>query len=197
MTNSSLTTQQKILFIHGFGSCGTGTKAETLRKHFGHEHFISPDLPVEPSHCLTILHNLITQHQPIATISSSLGSYYANWFNRHQNLPAIVINPAVEAAKTLKPHIGHHQHWCTNEPFELTLDHIKQLENIQRPQIQQKEKYLVLLQQGDEILDYKQAVRFYKGKEIIIEKKGNHRFENLSQYLTIIDQFITSIIKPI
>ena len=178
-----------LLFIHGFGSCGTGNKAETLRDHYG-SALISPDLPVEPDTCIEILESLISKHHPVATISSSLGSFYATWLNRKHSLPSILINPAVDAAKILKPHVGKHPHWCSGEILELTEEHIQQLELLKRQKIDETEKYLVLLQDQDEILDYRDAVRFYRGQQVIVEQGGNHRFENLQEYMTIIKLFI-------
>jgi len=181
----------KILFIHGFASCGKGNKAEILRKHFGSDRLISPDLPVEPAAAIRLLKQIIAKQQPVATISSSLGSFYATSLNQHQIIPAIVINPAVNAHKTLAPHIGLHKHWCSGETFALTRRHIKQLEAINRGAAAEKDTYLVLLKQQDEVLDYRQAAEFYQGNQVIIEAGGNHRFENLDKYLTIIDQFIS------
>ena len=37
-----------ILFIHGFGSCGWGEKSLRLRRHFGVERLLAPDLPFHP-----------------------------------------------------------------------------------------------------------------------------------------------------
>lgn len=179
-----------ILFIHGFGSCGTGTKAQTLREHFGHQQLIAPDLPVDPGESLAVLQQLIEQFDPVASISSSLGSYYATWLNQHQPLPSVLINPAVKAPEILAEHVGKHQHWCTGETFELTKDHIYQLEKLRRDRLDETENYLVLLQSADETLDYRDAARYYQGQQVIIEPGGNHRFENLHEYLTIIDRFI-------
>ena len=190
MANLSRQATGKILFIHGFGSCGTGNKAETLRQHFGKDRLVTPDLPVSPSHCIDILQKLIMEHQILATVSSSLGSFYATWLNRQFKLPAVLINPAVNPANTLRPHVGTHKHWCSGETFELTHDHIDQLDRLARNRIDNDEQYLVLLQEQDEVLDYRDAVRFYQGQQIIIEAGGNHRFENLDEYLTMIDHFI-------
>ena len=54
---------------------------------------------------------------------------------------------------------------------------------------EEKENYLVLLQDKDEVLDYRQAVEYYQGQQVIIEAGGNHRFENLNDYLKTIDEF--------
>lgn len=187
--------QKPILFIHGFGSCGSGTKAEVLRNHFGENRLIAPDLPVDPTDCIEIIEGLISKHQPAVTISSSLGSFYATWLNQQFDLPAVLINPAVDAPTLLKPHIGKHTHWCTGEVFELTEHHIEQLSGFKRSHLGDKEKYLVLLQDKDEILDYRDAVRFYQGQQVVVEKGGNHRFENLQNYLQMIELFIKNNIN--
>jgi len=183
------TVNGKILFIHGFGSCGTGNKAQALKQHFGEQQLITPDLPVSPSQSIQQLQQLIHRHQPVATISSSLGSYYATWLNKEYQLPAVLINPAVNAANLLLRHKGTHTHWCTGETFELTQQHIEELRQLYRPSISHDENYLVLLQDKDEVLDYRQAVEYYKGQQVIIEAGGNHRFENLNDYLTTIEDF--------
>lgn len=178
-----------ILFIHGFGSCGSGNKAQVLKQHFGEQRLITPDLPVSPSQSIQQLQQLIETHQPVATISSSLGSYYATWLNKQHRLPSVLINPVVNAADVLLPHTGTHTHWCTGKKFELTQLHIEELRQLYRRSISHDEKYLVLLQDKDEVLDYRKAVEYYQGQQIIIEAGGNHRFENLNDYLTTIDEF--------
>ncbi|MBT8440298.1 MAG: hypothetical protein KJO91_11265 [Gammaproteobacteria bacterium] len=179
----------KILFIHGFGSCGKGNKVQALKRHFGERRLITPDLPVSPSQSIQQLQQLIERYQPDATISSSLGSYYATWLNKQYQFPAVLINPAVNAANLLLSYTGTHTHWCTAETFELTRLHIEELRQLYRPSISHDENYLVLLQDKDEVLDYRQAVEYYQGQQVIIEAGGNHRFENLNNYLTTIEAF--------
>ena len=179
----------KILFIHGFGSCGTGNKAQALKQHFGEQQLLTPDLPVSPSQSIRQLQQLIETQQPVATISSSLGSYFATWLNKQYQLPSVLINPAINAANILHAYTGKHTHWCSGEEFELTQQHIEELRQLYRPSISPQEHYLVLLQDADEVLDYRQAVEYYQGQQVIIEAGGNHRFENLNDYLTTIEEF--------
>ena len=40
-------------------------------------------------------------------------------------------------------------------------------------------RYLVLLQTGDETLNYKYAEKYFNGANIVIDEGGNHSFENL------------------
>ncbi|MGD2117832.1 MAG: YqiA/YcfP family alpha/beta fold hydrolase [Chromatiales bacterium] len=185
-----LSADARILFIHGFASCGNGVKASLLRQHFGAQRLIAPDLPVNPADSLQILQNIIATESPVLTISSSLGSYYATWLNRETPIPAVLINPAVDAAAVLQPHVGEHSHWCSGERIELTEAHIQQLRAIKREQLDEQERYLVLLQQGDEVLDYRDAETFYRGQTIISQPGGNHRFEHLESCLPAIDDFL-------
>ncbi len=52
-----------------------------------------------------------------------------------------------------------------------------------------KAPVLVLLQKGDEVLDYKKAEFLYENYELIIQEDGNHRFENLDEYIYLVDSF--------
>jgi len=38
----------KVMFIHGFASCGVGNKSTVLRQWFGTDQVLSPDLPADP-----------------------------------------------------------------------------------------------------------------------------------------------------
>ena len=51
------------------------------------------------------------------------------------------------------------------------------------------ERFLVLLQTDDEVLDYRLAQSRYRHHDVIVEQGGNHRFENLSDYLQQIGSF--------
>ena len=61
-----------------------------------------------------------------------------------------------------------------------------------REQAALDQRYLVLLQTGDEVLDYQLAAKRYQQHEVITERDGNHRFENLVEYLSVIDDFLMS-----
>jgi len=50
-----------ILYIHGFGSCGSSHKAQLVADYFGREQVLTPDLPLEPSAAVAILDALIVE----------------------------------------------------------------------------------------------------------------------------------------
>jgi hypothetical protein len=51
------------------------------------------------------------------------------------------------------------------------------------------EHFLLLLEKGDEVLDYRQALAFYRGAKAIVLEGGNHSFTRFDDYLETIIQF--------
>ncbi len=181
-----------ILFIHGFASCGLGGKAHSLIAHFGHDLVLTPDLAPDPEIAVQQLEALRRQHPVDLLVGSSLGGHYATWLNRTRPTPTVLVNPAVDPARLLAPYVGPHSRWCDGAPFELTHAHIAMLAAQHRPVLDPAERYLVLLQAGDEVLDHRRAAAYYHAHQVVIEPGGNHRFENLADYLPLIAAFRTA-----
>lgn len=178
-----------ILYIHGFGSCGLGQKSRLLIEHYGADRVLAPDLPFSPAEAARFLDELVAEQPVELLVGSSLGGYFATWLNRERTIPAVLVNPAVRPWHLIAAYRGDHRRWCDGEPFEVTPDHAGQLEGLYRPELRPDERYLVLLQTGDEVLDYRAAADYYRDHQLRIEPGGNHRFENLADHLAAIDQF--------
>ena len=179
-----------ILFIHGFASCGLGQKSRLLIEHFGRDRVLTPDLPFSPAEAIAFLDRLLDEQPVELLVGSSLGGYYATRLNQQRSIPSVLINPAVRPWELLVDHLGPQQRWCDGQTFEFTAAHARQLETLYRPRLRDDERYLVLLQSADEVLDYRAAASYYGGHEVVIENGGNHRFENLADYLSVIDHFL-------
>ena len=89
-----------------------------------------------------------------------------------------MINPAVWAYKIFKNDMGENKNLNTNESYIIDEEWVASLKEIfvEKPN---SENYLVLLQTGDETLNYKFSAEYYDGSKIIIDEGGNHSFENL------------------
>lgn len=174
-----------ILYIHGFGSCGHSKKTCMLKGYFCQDFMISPDIPVEPDVAVAYLEEMVAKHRPHLLIGSSLGAYYATYLAERHGLDAILLNPSIRPFETLAESVGTNTYWCSEQPFEWKAEYLEQLKAYRTTP--EKCAYLVLLQSGDEVLDYREALAFYDGQEIIVEEGGNHRFENLEEYLPLID----------
>jgi hypothetical protein len=179
-----------ILFIHGFGSCGWGEKSLALRRHFGVGRVLAPDLAFHPQAAVDQLDRLLARHEVAALVGSSLGGFFATWLNRTARLPTVLINPVVHPHRLLARHLGHHKRWCDDMPFFVGEDNLDALERLDRPSLGAAERYLVLLQQGDEVLDYRQAAAYYRDKTLHLIPGGNHRFVDFQRYLPLIEEWI-------
>lgn len=182
-----------LLFIHGFGSSGHGTKAEQLRNWCREQgiSFAAPSLPDIPALAMDTLEELLPVllcHQPVTLIGSSLGGFYATWLAQRFNLPYILINPAVEPYVTLHRAVGKAVHFHDQTAYEWTAEHT---ESLRAYQVQQPatERCLLMLQTGDELLDYHQALDTYPGAELILEEGGNHGFEGFKRHLAYLQQW--------
>jgi len=171
-----------ILFIHGFASCGIGRKSTLLKAYFGEHRVLAPDLPADPGEAVACLESLLQEHDVRLLVGSSLGAYFATWLNRERCLPAVLINPAIAPFVLLGDYLGTHT-GCNNRSVEVSTGTLASLRRLYRPELRAEEPYLVLLQSGDELLDYRHAAAYYADKDVIIEPGGSHRFEDLQQHL--------------
>lgn len=179
-----------ILFVHGFGSCGWGTKSLLLRRHFGVAGLLAPDLPPHPWRAIEHLHDLIRRYPVRALVGSSLGGLYATAINTGWHVPAVLINPVVHPHRLLAAHAGWQRRWCDERPFLVDDGYIDALRGLDRERLTTDEAYLVLLQRGDEVLDYRDAAAFYRDKDVIELAGGSHRFDDLQSQLPRIDGWL-------
>lgn len=98
-----------------------------------------------------------------------------------------MLNPSTVPYRTLQPYVGTQKRFCDNKPFLFRQSYLDDLYTLQMRAVEGK--YLVLLQSEDEVLDYTKAQTFYNKHRVIVEYGGNHRFENIGDYLCMIDQF--------
>ncbi|NPA03726.1 MAG: hypothetical protein GXO61_02585 [Epsilonproteobacteria bacterium] len=175
-----------ILYIHGFKSCGEGNKSQALRKFFS--DLLSPNLPFSPAQAIKELEKIIQTNSIDLLIGSSLGGYYATYLAQKFNIKAVLINPSTRPYHTLKPYIGIQSRFCDGVKFEWKERYLEELLRFDTTNLK-RNLFLVLLQTGDEVLDYKIALRKYKNQRRIVEYGGNHRFENIEDYLCLIKNF--------
>ncbi len=181
-----------ILYLHGFASCGDSTKSRLLKEYFGEDYVLSPDLPVSPTEAISFIKKLLIEKEIDLIIGSSLGGFYASYFAELLGIKVVLINPSTEPFITLSSFVGTNHYWCSGEAFEFTRDDLKALFEFAVPAPTRPQNYLLLLQKGDELLDYKKAEAKYAGAQVVVQEGGNHRFENLEMYLKQIKMFENS-----
>lgn len=199
--------QKNILYIHGFNSSPLSIKAEQTRRYF-HENFpevnfVCPQLAVSPKEAILQLECIIesstknesSKHDIWFLIGSSLGGYFSSYLTNKYHLRAVLINPAIKPFALLEDYIGEQRNPYTNIVYQVTEQHMIDLKTIEQsaPKFddEQKNNYLVMVQTGDEVLDYQQAVEKYQHCRLIVEQGGDHSFVDFDEKLPIIADFFS------
>ena len=183
-----------ILYLHGFRGGPASHKARRLQarmmeKGLG-KYFAYPQLPVSPRQAATLCEELIAASDgPVTLIGSSLGGYYATYLAERHKLPAVLVNPAVVAHLSLQEFVGTQTNLFSGESFEFTLEHIDELRALDVPRVSNPRRFWLLVETGDELLDYRQAVTRYAGARQTVLAGGDHSFTRWSDYLDDIIQF--------
>ena len=105
-------------------------------------------------------------------------------------MKAVLVNPAVAPCDYLpREIIGRQRNYYTQEEYEFTLEHVAYLRTLEVKQISDPARYLLLVQTGDQTLDYRLAVKLYAGCRQVVQEGGSHSFENFADMLPLIGQF--------
>lgn len=184
-----------IIYIHGFGGSGEGSKATMLRQLFHSDGFIAPSLSTHPTLAIATLSELIESFRRIETvmlIGSSLGGFYTLHLASKYNLKAVLINPAVRPYETLSRALGISggENFYDGSCFEWNESHLKILKSI-TPTTVNLDNLLLLLQKGDEVLDYSEASEMLSGCEQFIEEGGDHSYRGIERHAGVIKDFFS------
>ncbi|OYY95228.1 MAG: esterase [Hydrogenophilales bacterium 28-61-23] len=187
-----------LLYIHGFNSSSRSGKARDLgvwlnQRGLG-EAYVCPDLPHRPADAIRLLDDLIvaslSKAQPVKLIGSSLGGYYATWLAEKHDLRAVLVNPCVACHKKLANLVGQTQkNWHSGEEYVFSGEHAAALDACAVAAITRPERYLLLAETGDEVLDYREAVRYYTGAQQVVLDGGDHGFSRFNEYIPAILAF--------
>ena len=82
----------------------------------------------------------------------------------------------------LEPYLGPQKNLYTNAEYGLTLAHLEAWRRLWVDTID-PERYLLLLETGDEVLDYRDAVRKYEGARMVIRQGGDHMMQSFAEHL--------------
>jgi len=193
-----------IVYLHGFTSGPQSRKVQTLAarmaQHGLADRLICPQLKASPAASIMLIEELLQKvgaassgrfrpdglpagRTAITLIGSSLGGYYATYFAEQHALKAVLVNPAVVAAIELERYLGPQTWLYSGESFEFTRQHIAELRALEVPQLTDPSRYWLLAEEGDETLDYRQAVARYAGAKQTILPGGDHSFTRWDDFL--------------
>jgi len=184
-----------LLYLHGFKSSPQSHKAQLTRNYFKKHHpeikFHCPQLASSPIKAIEQIEDILSKqpNENWVLMGSSLGGYFSTYFAEKYRLKAALINPAVKPFVLLKDYMGKHENPYTNEQFTVESHHIEQLQQLDQ-KIIQKKLYLVMVQTGDEVLNYLEAVEKYDGCQFITQQGGDHSFVDFDKMLPSIAKFL-------
>ncbi|HVF63663.1 MAG TPA: YqiA/YcfP family alpha/beta fold hydrolase [Casimicrobiaceae bacterium] len=189
-----------ILYLHGFRSSPASIKAGMLREAVERlpaterPRLHVPALDASPANAMATTAEWIETHvsQPaesLTIIGSSLGGYYATWLAECFACRGVMINPAIRPYDDLSPYVGPQVNLYTGETFVVTERHFDELRALSIPSVTNPERYLLLVQSGDEVLDYREAVAFYRGSFQYVEGGGDHTFTTFASQISTILRF--------
>jgi len=180
-----------IIYIHGFGSHGLGSKANAFRNYFKdkEEAFIAPSLSYVPELAIQTLEELIESCDDVKLIGSSLGGFYALYLAQKYGLKVVLINPSIFPYITLKKVLGEAPSFYDGSHFTWMESHLDMLKKYETDLVVQ-EDIMLLLQKGDETLNYKEAEAKLQNTKQIVEEGGSHSFDGIERYFDEVDDFL-------
>ena len=185
-----------LIYLHGFNSSPQSQKAIKMRdfiaRHYPEIILEMPQIALTPQAAWQQICQISAQYpgQKIGFVGSSLGGFFATLLAEKFGTKAVLINPAV------KPHLigdvilGQHTHPVSGEVYQVGTNELAELATLDWTSLQQPSNFWVLLQQGDETLDYQCANNAYQGARITLEPGGDHGFYGFERYLNAIVEFL-------
>lgn len=184
-----------IVYLHGFNSTPASGKARLLGEHMTRigraADYLCPALPNSPRDAIALVEAALGQAAPgsVTLVGSSLGGFYATHLAEKYGWKAVLVNPAVHAHVLMRSALGPQTNWHTGEAWQFTETHLEELASLDVPVITRPERYLLLVQTGDEVIDYRDAVAYYRGARQIVEDGGDHGFSGFERYIQTILEF--------
>jgi predicted esterase YcpF (UPF0227 family) len=153
-------------------------------------HYASPALPPLAGDAVAVCEALLrrTAKGPVCFVGSSLGGFYATRLAEKHDARAVLINPAIDPHVGLRAYLGTQKNLHTGEPYELTERHLQEWESLYAPRITPS-RYLLLVETGDEVLDYRRAVQRYAGASQVVIPGGDHSLQSFPEHLPAILRF--------
>jgi len=188
-----------VIYIHGFNSSPASLKArqaaDWLSINAPDITYICPALSSKPDLAIEQLYTLIentikSSSEPVGLIGSSMGGYYATWLAEKYDLRAVLVNPAVRPYEFMLEYLGENANYHTGECYLLEPKHVDIAKSLEVASLKTPKNYWVLLQTGDEVLDYRQAETRYADCDPVIEEGGDHSFQRFERHLPAIIDFL-------
>lgn len=190
-----------LVYLHGFRSSPRSSKAvmtgQAITALTSKDHsyeWYCPQLLASPKQSMDMVTSHIDQSDAdnIIIIGSSLGGFYTNYLAEKYQCKGIALNPAVYAARELEPHVGMMTEYDSDKPFDFKAQYIDELRALQVEKISDPQRYFLIAAKGDELLEWKEMVAFYKGAKQLVLEGSDHGIADYADHLPAVMDFIQS-----
>jgi predicted esterase YcpF (UPF0227 family) len=181
-----------LVYLHGFNSSPGSHKAQVLGRHMAQRgrgaSFACPVLPPLAGDAIEAIEAAVKRWDGVCLVGSSLGGFYATYLAEKHGCRAVLIQPAVFPHIGLEAYLGPQKNLHTGAPYELTRAHLEGWRKLYVEKVD-PEKYLLLLETGDEVLDWREAVKKYEGARMAIRQGGDHSLQSFEEHIPRILRF--------
>lgn len=187
-----------LLHLHGYNSSPQSDKVQQtkqwLEQYAPEIELLCPLLSPFPLEAVADITALLEtrQEMPIGIVGSSMGGFYATLLAERYGVKAVLVNPAVNPHLLVEKYLGENANYYSGETFVLEPHHIEDFRSLNVETIKKPKNLLVLLQKGDEVLDYRHAEEKYRDCHLQLEEGGDHSFQNYQRQLPAIVKFFTA-----
>jgi predicted esterase YcpF (UPF0227 family) len=123
-----------------------------------------------------------------------MGGFYATVLAERYAVRTVLINPSVLPHLRFRDYIRDAGDEMVNpysgRRFTLGERDIIALAEMVPETLSRLENYWLLVQAGDEVLDYRDAVAYYAGSKQTIEEGGDHQFQGFEHHLPELTNFL-------
>jgi predicted esterase YcpF (UPF0227 family) len=186
-----------LLYLHGFRSSPRSFKAQRMAAIVGERHpgltWWCPQLPPSPKEAMALVADGIRSwpREAMAVVGSSLGGFYATWIAQETGCRAVLLNPAVHAARDLKRYIGEQKSWHDPaETFYFAPEYVEELRALEPVELTRPERYFAVIAKGDEVLDWREMTARYPGVAMKLLAGGDHALSDFDAHLDEILRFL-------
>ncbi len=179
-----------LLYLHGFRSSPQSAKARLVAARVAQRHpqvaWWCPQLPPSPAAAMAMVMEGVAAwpRDRMGVIGSSLGGFYATHVAETLGCRAVLLNPAVHAARDLARHIGEQAAWHDpGQRFFFEPRFVDELRALEHGEIREPANYFAVIAKGDEVLDWREMTGRYPGARIKLLEGGDHALSDFDDHL--------------
>ncbi|CAB3902731.1 YqiA/YcfP family alpha/beta fold hydrolase [Achromobacter animicus] len=189
-----------ILYLHGFRSSPDSFKARLMADAMAArgltDAWACPQLPASPRQAIDLALGMARDRladadspRELTVIGSSLGGFYATWIAEQLGCKAVLLNPAVHAARDLATQVGEHHMYHSGAPFVFLPEYVDELAAIHAPRITQPDRYFLVAATGDEVLDWREMRDRYASCRQRIVQGSDHGLSDFAEWMPEVLEF--------